>query len=106
MYNRLRLLKVKDIYQLQVLKFVYESIKKDSIVQFHGHFTHQNTIHSHNTRNIGKLYSRRARTNYGQSTLHFVGTKLWNALDSDLYNSKSIYIFKRALKQIYIDSYR
>ena len=105
LHSKLGLLKVKDIYHFQVLKFVYESVNKIAIVQFHNYYRYQNTVHHHNTRNENKLYAMRARTKYGQSTLNFLGTKLWNSLDINIQNSKSTYIFKKTIKQKFITTY-
>ena len=105
LHSRLKILKVKDIYQSQVLKFVFESLKKTNIVQFHNLFRYKHTIHTHNTRQPMKLYSTIMRTKYGKSTLYYKGTQLWNLLSTDVQNCSTLYGFKRIVKQKFIDSY-
>ena len=105
LHSRLGLLKVKDIYNSHILKFVYESINKLSIVQFHDYYKLANTIHNHNTRNRKRLYAERTKTNYGQCTLNFQGTKLWNSLDLEVQHSKSTNSFKRAIKNKFLSTY-
>ena len=98
LHAKLNLLKVKDIYEVNILKFVYESVNRISIAQFHDYFQYQNRIHRHNTRNEHNLYPRRVRTKYGESRLEFTGSRLWNTLDDNIRSSKSLSIFKRSLK--------
>ena len=105
MHAELKLLKVKDIYNVSVLKFTYESVNKCSIIQFQNYFHHHNSLHTHNTRNDNNLYTHRVRTKYGESTLKYTGTQLWNSLARDIQQSKSIFVFKRSLKDKYINSY-
>ena len=103
MHVEQKLLKVKDIYNVNVLKFVYESINKCSIIQFHNYFHYSNIVRRH--RNENNLYPNRVRTKYGESTLHYAGTQLWNSLDNDIRNSKSIHIFKKSLRNKFINAY-
>ena len=105
MHAKLKLLKVKDIYNVNVLNFVYESVNKCSIVQFQNYFRYHNTLHRHNTRNENNLYPNRIRTKYGETTLHYAGTKLWNSLENEIQNSKSIHIFKKSIKNKFINAY-
>ena len=98
LHSRLKILKVKDIYNIQVTKFVYESLNQLSIAQFHNHFKYRSTIHRHDTRNQNDLYPKKVRTAYGESTIHNKGTKLWNGLCPKIKASKSLYTFKKTLK--------
>ena len=105
-HSMLKLLKVKDIYNLQVLKFVYESLNKLSIVQFQNYYRYQNNVHNYNIRNQYRLYAnQRVRTKYGESTLHYMGTRLWNSIDDDIKVSKSVNIFKKANRNKFINAY-
>ena len=105
LHTRLKLLKVKDIHNQQVLKFVYESVNKVTILQFHKYYKSQNTVHDHNTRSPKKLYAAIPRNRYGESTLHVTGTQLWNNLSQEIQKCKSSHIFKRAVKQKLLSSY-
>ena len=98
LHNEFRLFKVEDIYRMNILKFVYSSVTKQSIDQFHGYYKFQRTIHDHDTRQQTLLYWKRPRTSFGDNMIKHVGATLWNSLDPAIHTSKSIHIFKRLVK--------
>ena len=105
LHSQLKLLKVKDIYNVNVLKFVYESVNDISIVQFRNYFRQQDSIHSYNTRNENVLYPKLTHTKYGDSTLNYVGSQLWNLQERNIKLSSSVHVFKKLLKNKMIISY-
>ena len=98
LHRELNILKVKGIRKLNILKFVYESINKTSIKQFHKHYTFHRNIHNRNSRQDKRLYPTVFKTKYGESTLHYVGTKLWNSLENNIKTCSSLYTFKKAIR--------
>ena len=99
------ILKVKDIYQYQIQKFVYESLNKTCIIQFQNYYTYNRDIHQRNTRQQNLLYRPSSKTKYGECSLKHYGPSLWNSLDINIQQSKSLDIFKRALRQYIINTY-
>ena len=102
----LDILKVEDIYKVHIVKFVYESINDLSIPQFKKYYNLQNEIHNYNTREKQRLRARGINTKYGEYSLHYRGAFLWNKLDKNIQCMKSLYSFKKALKDSIIKSYR
>ena len=105
LHTRIKLLKVKDIYNLNVLKFVYESINKKSIIQFHNIYVDHSRNHSYSTRNVNDLNPKHVKTKYGESTMNYAGCQLWNTLDNEIKESSSVHVFKRLLKIKYLNNY-
>ena len=105
LHTRLNILKVKDIYKINVLKFVYESINHTSIEQFHNHYEYQSNRNNANLRNRNLLYPQTSNNKFGESTLKFQGTQLWNSLPVNLRFINSFYSFKKALRQKIMESY-
>ena len=105
LHANLGLLKIRDIYESRILKFVYESVHKHSISQLKNYYRYQHSIHLHNTRNENDLYLKRIFTKFGESTLHFTGARLWNSLDDNIRKSVSINVFKSSLKNKISSSY-
>merc|ERR1711942_429492 len=97
MHLNLDILKVKDIYKYRIQKFVYESLNKTCIIQFHNFYTYINDIHPLNTRQQNQLHRARFKTKYGEHSLKYYGAGLWNSLSNDIKQSKSLYTFKKAL---------
>ena len=105
LHFKLRLHKVKDIYKMNILKFVYNSKNKKSIKQFHNYFKIHQTMHDHNTRQLNHLYVKRVRTQYGESMIRYKGAIYWNSLDQSIQTSSSAYIFKKAVQTLLISKY-
>ena len=99
------ILEVKDIYKYQIQKFVYESLNNTCIIEFHNFYTYTNDIHPLNTRQQNQLHRARIKTKYGEHSLKYYGAGLWNSLRSDIKQSKSLYTFKKALRQSIINNY-
>ena len=105
LHSSLNLLKIRDIYKNKVLKFVYESISKISIEQFHNHYVFQGTITNLNLRNRNRLYQETTNNKFGESTLKSKGSQFWNTLPVNLRFIDSRNSFKKAIQQLCIDSY-
>jgi len=71
------------------------------------HFTMLNTKHVYMTRSTVKknFYCQSVRTKLKSFCISVAGVKLWNNVDMNVKNSISFHIFKKKLKQLYIDSY-
>ena len=59
-------------------------------------------IHTHNTRNCNKLQLYRCGTSHRQSSIEYIGPKLWNNLPDFIKKSQSFAIFKSSVKQQFI----
>ena len=107
LFDRLQLLKLADLFQVQVLSFVYECVNKIAPSYFSGYFTGINMIHSIGTRQSikGDLYALQCNTTkYGIRSIHYSGVRMWNSLSSDIKASKSLSNFKKALKSYFLTS--
>ena len=103
------MLKINEIYKLQVGIFVFESINNIGHSQSVINFTRASEIHAHNTRyaNLGNLFVNYARTSrYGLKALKFEGAKVWTTIPANVKESRSKNLFKTNYKKILIDSYR
>ena len=105
LHSKLKLLMVKDIYHMNILKFVYNSFNKKSIKQFNEYFKKHQTVHLHNTRQHNNLYVKNVKTKYGESMIQYKGAILWNALDPNIQTSSSNYVFKKAIQNSLLSKY-
>ena len=105
MHSNLDILKVKDIYKYQIQKFVYESLSKTCIPQFHNYYRYVYNVHQINTRQHNHLHRARVKTKYGEHSLKYYGAGLWNTLNSYIKSSETLDTFKKALRQSIIDNY-
>ena len=115
LFSKMKFLKVDDIYQYQVCKFIFKSINKLNPYNFHDWFTFSHHIHSYNTRsttnvsddtNIRCLFIPYSRTtNYGLKQLKSNGPRIWNALPKDIVNINTMTMFSKKVKTHYISQY-
>jgi len=98
LFLELNILKLSDIYKLQVLQIVYKFTNKlysTSVVDFFSCFNFTSVLKYHNTRcttlNLNKSI---ARTEVRNLTIAFAGPRLWNQLDEVVKTLPSISSFK------------
>ena len=109
LFNRLQILKLNDMFQLQVASFVYECTNNIAPAYFRNYFTKINTIHRINTRQSMKndLYAVSCNTTqYGLRSIHYSGVRLWNSLPMEIKDSNTLSNFKRKLKHHYLGCYK
>ena len=61
--------------------------------------THNSKIHTHGTRQSQHLHLPFKKTNLGQTSISFKGSKLWNSLHNDYKQTFSINCFKNYIKK-------
>ena len=114
-FAKLIALKVDDIYNHQVSKFVFKCIYRLTPEQFHDWYKLTCGMHEHSTRPnfnvnegivINNLFAPSANTsNYGLKQLKISGPRIWNKLPSDLKNVSSLNVFLKKLKLYYVSKY-
>ena len=114
-FVKLNFLKVDDIYNYQVSKFVFKCINRTTPIQFHDWYKLSHVIHEHSTRSnfdvneglsINNLFTPSARTtNYGLKQLKVNGPRIWNKILSSLKNITLLNAFLKKLKDYYISRY-
>ena len=106
MYKQLNILKISDIYHLELGKFMYQLYSDRLPAVFAQLFKKIKEIHSHNTRQTEKstYFLPRVYKTIGQQLLTFRGVKLWYLID-DTTKDRHWVSFKKAYKQHLIDQY-
>ena len=103
LYEQLHLLNLSNNYQLEVLKFASKFKMKTLPKCFENYFQLASQVHIYSTRfAANENWSvPRFKKIYTQRSVKYKGTKLWNALPTDLRDSylKSYSIFVNRLKQ-------
>ena len=96
MYKELQVLKVEDIYQLELAELHHNQLSKNF---YHHSFRKINTIHQHETRLINSTAYYRPRINklFSQKLFSHRGSKLWGNLESELKSMHWV-SFKKAYK--------
>ena len=114
LFLELQILKVKDIFMLQIAKFIHKCINMNIIGNFNQWFLLNRDVHAHMTRSnfdnscIGtnNLFIPYGRTsNYGLKKIKVSGPKIWNSLPSEIRNIKSLIKFKNVVKNYLLECY-
>ena len=105
LHSDYKLLKVKDIFKMNILKFVFNAVKKRSIKQFHNFYQSRRYTHNHDTRQKHLLSVKRPKTAHGDNMIVQTGAILWNSLDPTIHMTKSINIFKKSVTNYFLSNY-
>ena len=116
LFYKMDILKVNDIFKLQVAKFIIDCLQLTSPIIFHNWFTLNYTVHNHNTRstffdidnalNSNNLFIYNTRTtHYGFKLLKVSGPKIWNLIPNQMRKCQSWNSFKRYFIKYLIAQY-
>ena len=101
-FTRLNLLKVNDIYRLELGKLMFKTINSNSYPFINNILTDLQWQHNQNTRKISVYRLPPTRILCDYNSFVFQGVKLWNSLPLSVRNSTSMYSFKKEAKLHFI----
>ena len=122
-FKNLNLLKLSDIFNSNIVKFVYETLCYESPENFWKWFKYCHEVHSYSTTSTSviqcshyfdtgtaistyTLYVQKSKlVKYGGRLVKVLGPWLWNRLPEDIQGSISVQTFKEAVKKHYIGQY-
>ena len=106
-YSNLNLLKFNNVFNLEVLKFVFKFRSKTLPSCFNEYFRQAAQIHDHSTRFSSEknLVSMRCSKSLTQRSIRYTGCNIWNNLPPDIKgNSQISYnVFVKKIKQVLRD---
>ena len=105
-YKQLKLLKLEDIYKLELSKFMHQLNCNMTPKVFEKNFVELESVHSYSTRQKTKnnYFLTRDNKTMSQKQLAFCGIKLWATLDNSI-KTKLLPVFKKILKERMIRDY-
>ena len=109
LFKELKLLKLEDIRKLQELQFYYKLVHKQLPSYFNCiSVTTINTVHQHNTRQSGNLYSDRVKHDFAKRCIRFSVIDTVNKTDTSIISkifTHSIYGFTHYTKDRILQNY-
>ena len=103
----MKLLKVQEMFELELGKFCYKFQNQILPNQFKNQFTNISSVHGYNTRNSkNQFFQNKQNNKAGFSTLACSGAKLWRKIPEEIKLSKSIYIFTTNYKNCLLQKYQ
>ena len=102
----MKILKVKDIYELEIAKFMHSYYHCKLPENFDNYFKNASNHHKYNTRSIANdnHYVERANTRKGQRSCSYIGVKIWNKLLPTI-KQLTKYSFSKHIKKSVINNY-
>ena len=106
MFKNLNLLRLDDIYKLELAKFMHRAVNKNLPQNFEFHFTRINEMHPYNLRSIRKqaFYSKLTKTAKYRNWITNSGISLWKDIPSNV-KDLSYKSFAKKYKTMIVDSY-
>ena len=95
------LLKLSDIYSLEIGKFMYNDQYNRNIFNL----TPRSNVHNYNTRNRNQLNIPEIRTARAGNFLKSMGVRIWNELSDEIKDSTTMAVFKIRFKNKILDQY-
>ena len=125
LFVELGILKVSDVFTLQVSKFIFDCLTHNTPRIFWNWFILNHNVHDFGTRsncdinvNVNNMFEIESVTetnilhtkssklcNYGAKLLKVAGPILWNSLPENIRNSQSVYKLKFLLKKFLLQQY-
>jgi hypothetical protein len=106
LHKELNVLKVDDIVKLFVLKFVHNCKSGYVPEVFKNYYIKRSVIHNRNTRNHDNYDIPLCKTfMYGQTSIKYIGTNLYNELPKHIKEIKSHKRFNIEVKKLLMEHY-
>ena len=107
LYHKYKFLKIDDICNHEVEKFMYLNDIKALPQIFENYFLSLDLAHNCNTRSKSNknYFLDFVRTNFGKYSLKFKGFQLWNKMPSK-FKSFSFFRFKKEYKKLLCEQYK
>ena len=104
--KKLNLLKLDDIYSLELGKIIHKFYSGHLPENFNHIFTPVNQVRCHAMRSAitGAYFWQMAHTKYGKRSLRHLGPKIWDKIDPSLHDSSQL-TFKKQYRDILISAY-
>ena len=80
LFKFMKILKVKDIFELEIAKFVYSYYHSMLLKNFDNYFKYASKHHDYKARSVtaDNFHLERAKTRNGQRSCSYIGVKTWN----------------------------
>ena len=106
-YHRLEILKLDDLYTLEIAKLMYQFTQNKLPDTFDHYFTYSSDVSKHYTRHVTQedhIFLNRFATSRTQHTIKYIGVKIWNNIPKEIKKlsyTKFILSYKKFLLSKY-----
>ena len=106
LFKSMKILKEKDIFELEIAKFMYSFYHSKLPENFDNYFKYASKLHDYKTRSIipNNFYLERGNTRNGQRSCSYIGVKIWNNI-SPTFEQLPKYSFSKQVKLSMLSNY-
>ena len=106
LYQKYKILKIDDVYKLELGKFMYLYHVNDLPEIFETYFLSIDQAHHYNTKSKsnGNYFVHSVRINADKNSIKFLGARLWNQIEFQL-KLYSYYRFKKEFTKLLLGCY-
>lgn len=105
LFKRLEILKLNDIHEVKISKYMFALDKGTLPIPLMNTITPNNIVHNHNTRNLNNPHIQPRRTNIAGRCIRHNGPVVWYKIPIDIKEARTIKSFTYKLKKRYIHCY-
>jgi len=102
-YKMQKIIQLKDIYNLEVRKFMYKYTTSQLPVTFNNYFKLITDVHSYNTREVKtrQFALLKARSNSGAKMIKYSAIEIWSKIPPEIKNKTCLHFFWQSIKNMY-----
>ena len=103
-----KILQLKDIYNLEVSKFMYKYTTSQLPAMFNNYFKLITDVHSYNTRQIKtrQFALLKACSNSGAKMIKYSAIEIWSKIPPEINNETCLALFLRSIRNMYYSATR
>ena len=101
----LKVLKLEDIYEMQLAKFIFGLYKNNMPKPLQSFFSTNSEIHHYGTRNRCNPIIRLHKSNVAARSIFSQSYKLWYNMESDVKGLTSLFAFSKRYKKTILQKY-
>ena len=105
LFNNLKLLQVKDIYELNCIRFIYQCYNSNKYCYFREKLKRNRDFHGYETRNRDLLRPLDGRLHQFKNSFMDNGLRLWNSLPNMTKDAPTFDMFKTRTKSLILNNY-
>ena len=105
LFHKMKILKIQEIYELQLATFMYKYSTYNLPTQLQQLFILNRQLHNYNTRNRNNPIVPMHKTDMGKRSIAHMGPLIWNAVPNNIKLSNTCKSFKSKLKNNLLERY-
>ena len=103
LFKNLKLLQLRDVYNLNCAKFIYRCYNSDTYSHFLKQIKKNSDYHGYQTRNRNRLRKPASRLHQFDNSFMNIGTDIWNRIPDDIKSVFTLEQFKFKVRALILD---